>query len=107
VQKAGSHAGRTQVGPAWHIRLPRLGTSLKIRLARLVLGSGGFCSEGFNLHHHDNGSLHSNLSHLFPQLRTIDGNSSIHLEAQSNLPALNLEHRDLEHALEANGPSNP
>jgi len=35
----------------------------------------------------------------------IDGNFRVHLEAQSNPPAFNLDHRDLEHALEANGPA--
>jgi hypothetical protein len=35
----------------------------------------------------------------------MDGNIGIDLEAQSHAPAFDLEHRDLEHAMEAVGPS--
>src|SRR5207249_3138995 len=43
---------------------------------------------------------------LFPHFRTMDRNFGIDLEAQSDLAALNVEHRDLKHALEAGGSSN-
>jgi hypothetical protein len=69
-------------------------------------GRRGLYLEVLIRRHHDNGSLHSNLAHLFPHLQAMDRNIGIHLEPQSNLAALNLEHRDLEHALEASGPSN-
>jgi hypothetical protein len=69
-------------------------------------GRRGLYLEVLNRQLHDNGSLHSNLAQLFPHLQAMDGNIGIYLEPQSDLPTLNLEHRDLEHALEANGPSN-
>src|SRR5689334_3520973 len=41
----------------------------------------------------------------FPHLRAVDGNSSIDLKAQPHLTSADFEHRDLEDALEAAGPS--